>query len=450
MNSRPTLSADNFRRLNPSDQVLLAIDTEIRKDGNPGSNCGFALELEGSLDIDALQTGLLDLQKHFPSLSSRLEQRGKKTFGWKCIDAPIPLIIHSASKHTSTDTEADDQHQTLLAIINQGEPIKQAVPLDLHLIEGTQHSLLLLRWLHPLLDARGAKLIFDFLMSSNRQRYIGKDISLVEQRLYSWSWWKKLKTAWLGKHYNDTIDQLNSALPTVGSIGKQQLQCIIQQFSVEQTSSIMTNATQTLGMGYKSLYFIGCLMRALQRTGMAIENDAICVPYAFNLRQPNAPVPLLANHVSILFSQAPNAVITDRNALFEHLRKQYAQTIRRGLDYSFLPWMWVGRWMSLEKYGKVLRQQKSGGERGSVWFSDIGEMRFASEDFFGAQISGVRHLCLVTSPPSFAVLFGQFQGKLTIAYNFLQPDISTDWVNQVSAALKQELLKTEDKDNSNQ
>ena len=439
MSTRPPLATDNFRRLNPSDQVLLAIDQEIRKDGNPGSNCGFALELQGSLDIQALENSLLDLQTQFPSLSSRLQQHGK-TFGWKTISAPIPLIRHSATESSAANTEADIQHQTMLSIINYGEPIEQATPLDFHLIEGSQHNLFLLRWLHPLLDARGAKLIFDFLMSTNRQRYTGKDISLVEQRLHNWSWWEKLKTAWLGKDYNDQIDQLNSALPTVGSVGKQQLQCINHKFSIEQTSTIMANATQTVGMGYKSLYFIGCLMRALHSVGMAVENDAICVPYAFNLRQPNAPVPLLGNHVSILFSQASHTVISDRKALFEHLRDQYAQTIRRGLDYSFLPWMWVGRWMSLEKYGTVLRQQKSGGERGSVWFSDIGEMRFSSEHFFGAQISGIRHLCLVTSPPSFAVLFGQFQGKLSIAYNFLQPDISTEWVNQVNTALEQELF----------
>jgi hypothetical protein len=226
------------------------------------------------------------------------------------------------------------------------------------------------------------------------------------------------------------------------------LQCLNHSFNTEQTSIINANATQTVGMGYKSLYFIGCLMRALQRVGMAVENDAICVPYAFNLRQPNAPVPLLGNHVSILFSQASNTVISDRQGLFEHLRQQYAQTIRRELDYSFLPWMWVGRWMSLEKYGKVLRQQKSGGERGSVWFSDIGEMRFVSDDFFGASITGVRHLCLVTSPPSFAVLFGQFQGKLSIAYNYLQTDISSDWVKQVNVALEQELISNENAANN--
>ncbi len=442
MTIHPPLFASQFRPLNPSDQVLLAIDHEIRKDGNPGSNCGFALELEGTLDIEALQNSLLDLQKHFPSLSSRLEQHGK-TFGWKTINAPIPFIRHAATRPSTTNLEADFQHQTLLSIINNGEPIEQAVPMDFHLIEGSQCNLLLLRWLHPLLDARGAKLIFDFLMSNNRLRYTGKDISLVEKRLQSWSWWKKLKTAWLGKQYNDQIDQLNSALPTPGSIGKQQLQCINQYFDTEQTSIILSNATQTVGMGYKSLYFIGCLMRALHSVGMAVQNDAICVPYAFNLRQPNAPVPLLGNHVSILFSQASHTVISDRKALFEHLREQYAQTIRQGLDYSFLPWMWVGRWMSLEKYGTVLRQQKNGGERGSVWFSDIGEMRFDSEHLFGARISGVRHLCLLTSPPSFAVLFGQFQGKLSIAYNFLQPDISLDWVNQVNAALEQELFTAE-------
>ncbi|HFD10862.1 MAG TPA: hypothetical protein ENJ32_00095 [Crenotrichaceae bacterium] len=441
MIDRTALSDNPFRRLNPSDQVLLAIDHEIRNDGNAGSNCGFALELEGELDLVAFQQSLIDLQTHFPSLSSRLEQRGK-TFGWQRIDEAIPFYQHTARGDKSS--EADDQHQTLLSIINKAEPIKTAAPLDFHLIKGSQCNILLLRWLHPLLDARGAKLLFDYLLSNNRSRYTGKDISLVEQRLYHWSWWERLKIAWLGRQYNNQIDALNSDLPTAGSVGKQQLQCINQYFNAEQTSLIMAKATETVGMGYKSLYFIGCLMRALRTAGMAVENDAICVPYAFNLRQPNAPVPVLGNHVSILFSQAPHAVIDNRESLFKHLCKQYAQTIRRGLDYSFLPWMWVGRWMSLEKYGSILRQQKSGGERGSVWFSDIGEMRFSSEQFFGARITGVRHLCLLTSPPSFAVLFGQFQGKLSIAYNFLQPDISNEWVNKVDSALQHELLDTKD------
>ncbi len=439
MSKNPSPSENRFRRLNPSDQVLLAIDQEIRKDGNAGSNCGFALELEGDLDIESLKLCINVLQEHFPSLSSRLQQHGK-TFGWKTIAKPIPFFQHS--NLNTNNSEADFQQQTLQSIINHAEPIEQAAPLDFHLIQGSQRNLLLLRWLHPLLDARGAKLIFDFLVSPNKQRYTSKDISLVENRLRSWSCWQTLKTAWLGKRYNDQIDQLDSDLPTKGSNGQQQLQSINHQFSTEQTQLIISNATETVGMGYKSLYFIGCLMRALHRVGMAVEKDAICVPYAFNLRQPNAPVPLLGNHVSILFSQAPHAVIKDRTNLFTHLRKQYAQTIRDGLDYSFLPWMWIGRWMSLEKYGTVLRQQKSGGERGSVWFSDIGEMRFQTEQFFGAQITGIRHLCLLTSPPSFAVLFGQYQGKLGIAYNFLEPDISSDWVNQVNTALQQELYNT--------
>lgn len=439
MSSAPA-PQETFRRLNPSDQVLLAIDHEIRKDGNAGSNCGFALELGGNLDIESFKQGLIDLQSSFPALSSRLQQQGK-TFGWKVIDSPIPFIHHCQTNLALS--EADFQHQTLLSIINNAEPIEQAAPLDFHLIEGSQRQLLLLRWLHPLLDARGAKLVFDFLMSTNRQRYTGKEFSLVEQRLQSWSWLEKLKVAWLGRQYNEQIDQLNSDLPTPGSTGKQELGIITRQFNENQTRVIMTKATQTVGMGYKSLYYIGCLMRALHSAGMAVENDAICVPYAFNLRQPNAPVPVLGNHVSVLFSQAPHHVIANRGQLFQHLREQYAQTIRKGQDYSFLPWMWVGRWMSLEKYGNILRQQKSGGERGSVWFSDIGELSFPTDHLFGAKITGIRHLCLLTSPPSFAVLFGQFNGRLNIAYNYLQPDISSDWIKLVDSALQTELVDAE-------
>ncbi|MCH9697001.1 MAG: hypothetical protein K0U68_02770 [Gammaproteobacteria bacterium] len=437
MSGQSQQSDTGFRPLNPSDQVLLAIDQEIRRDGNHGSHCGFALELHGELDITALQNSLSELQADFPALSSRLEQRGK-TFGWKTIDDPIPFHHYPCPEHTGSIAEF--QHNTMLSILNNGTTIDQSAPLQFHLIDGDSRRLLLLHWFHPLLDARGVKLILDYLVSGKRQRYTAKDFSLIDQRLKRWSLWETLKMAWNGKQYNDHIDRLNSDLPTPGSIGKQQLQCINQSFSTEQTVTIQQLAKQTVGMGYHSIYYIGCLMRALHRVGMAVKNDAICVPYAFNLRQPNAPVPVLGNHVSVLFSQAPHSVIENREQLFKHLSKQYAQTIRQGQDYSFIPWMWIGRWMSLEKYGKVLRQQRGGGERGSVWFSDIGELRFPSDTLFGATICGVRHLCILTSPPSFAVLFGQFQGRLNIAYNFLQPDIDSDWVHSVNRTLQQELL----------
>jgi hypothetical protein len=281
-------------------------------------------------------------------------------------------------------------------------------------------------------------------MSDQRERYTSRDFYLVAQRFKRGSLLVKLKMAYLGRQYNQQIDRLKSALPVSGSNNQpQKLDFSCQSFSTLQSEQIMDNATQAFGMGCRSLYFIGCIMRALNHAGMAEKNAAYCIPYAFNLRQPNAPAPLLSNHVSILFAQAPHGIVSDRHTLFEHLRAQYTDSIRTGKDYSFIPWMWIGRWMELQRYGKELRQQPDGSERGSLWFSDIGEMRFASDQLFGASISGMRHMCFLTAPPSFAILFGQFQGKLNISYNYLKPDISVPWLETVQTALTQELLDEE-------
>ncbi|WP_022947429.1 hypothetical protein [Methylohalobius crimeensis] len=483
----------DFIPLNPADHVLLVMDREIRAAGLPGAWCGFALELAGPPDEDRLRSGLAALGEAFPMLSARLAQRGRH-YGWQPTGDPVPLTCHPPSLALPPAGGGSGGGQSrLLELMHASPEGDETAPFSLHRIDEEGHTLLLARWLHPLMDAGGVKRVFDFLMADDdrRRRYLKGDEPLVSKKLNAWPWRRKLRLLWRGKRHNDWIDRLDSSLPTSNALdgaasaplpcpppngervggslalpplgrglgggkppGKgsrrppaalavpspRQLNTALLTLSEEETRTVTQATRRRVGLGAQSLYPIGCLMRALEAMGPAVSKDAWCIPYAFNLRPGNAPVPVTGNQVSVLFAQASHDVVADRDRLFEHLRRQYADTVRRELDQAYLPLMWLGRWLSLERYAHILRRQKSGGERSSVWFSDIGEIRFLRPDFLGAPIEGVRHACFVTAPPSLAVLFSRFNGQLSAAINYLQPDFDPTWIERFRDLLRSELL----------
>ncbi len=428
-----------FIPLNPSDHVLLVMDREIRREGLPGAWCAFALELEGQPDEAALRSALDEAGSVFPVLTARLTQRGRQ-FGWRPTSLPIPLI----QNHCPPDQDVTDFWKSRFKELMHGSGNSHdEVPLSFHCLQGQGKCLLVARWLHPLMDAGGIKRLFDFVMASpaKRGKYLRNDPSLVDRKLKSWSWKRRLGLLWRGKCHNDRIDLQSSSQPvSPGPMANRSLETDHLLLDAERTRQVLSILYRQVGISGQSLYFIGCLMRALEHMGPGLKRDGWCIPYAFDLRPGNAPVPVTGNQVSVLFAQASHEVTRQRDLLFEHLKRQHAEAVRQELEMAYLPLMWLGRWLSLPRYAQILRQQKYGGERSSAWFSDIGEIRFSQPDFLGAPIKGVRHGCFITTPPSLAVLFSRFAGRLSVSINYLHPDLSAEWISRFQTRLTAELL----------
>ncbi len=418
--------------LNPADHFLLTMDREIRKSGLPGAWCAFALELDGEPDGDALQAGVADLSRRFPLLDSRLVTQGRR-FAWRPGKETVPLHRHSWDGSVGS---------ALTELLNGAGDVFSHPPLDFHWLRGADRNLLVARWCHPLLDAGGVKRLFDCLTADPRERdrYHGRQASLVNQRLAAWSWRRRLSLMWRGKRHNDRIDRQVSSQPARPGKGSRRLRHALLRLSEAETRRILASARRHVGLGGQTLYFLGCLMRALEAMGPAVRGDAWCIPYAFDLRPGNAPTPVTGNQVAALFAQADHTVTRDRDALFRHLRTQHAEAIRRELDQAYLPLMWLGQWLSLDRYARILRRQKSGGERASTWFSDVGEVRFRRSDCCGAPIVGVHHACQVTAPPSLAVLFARFADRLQASISYLHPDLEAAWIDRFQRHLRHELL----------
>lgn len=413
---------------NPADYFTYVLDQEIRDAGMPGGYCGFALQLASQPDLYSLQQRLELLIEMFPKASARIEAQGKR-YAWVSTGRPIPLEYHAA--------EGDSAIQRrLLEIFNR----RESLPLTLHWIGGDTGGTLLLNWNHPLLDARGAKIIFDFLASEHPEKF-KESPPLIDAKLAQWGFWKKLQLLFKAKRHNNEANSVDSCLPTVSTDGPQTLKLKTRRFDAEQSKRIAALARQYTGLAGRTLYYLGCFMRAMDQIGPPHLKPGYCIPYAFNLRRQNAPTPIFGNQVGCLFARASRDQIRDRKGLFGHLLNQHTKAVRDELDMAYLPLMWLGQWLSPARYAQFLRKQHSGNELSSLWFSDVGDLNWHDKGFFGAPVTGMTMMCWMTLPPGLALLMGQIDGRLSLSYSYLSPAVDESWLDAVIAKMDDELLE---------
>ena len=428
---------DILQALNIADSFTLAMDEEIRQDGLAGSLCGFGLELNKVPNIEKLEQRIIQFSQQFPVALASLQQRGKR-FYWCKRDTPPQLFFQH---HCPSSEQQDTFHKdTVNQLINDQQNRENTTPIAFHLISTLTETTFFIRWIHPFCDARGIDLVLKFLCAEDITPFLQSDNKpLVKQQLDKYSWWKKFTLLLKGKRYVESIDKLESIQP-FKSEKPQQLNHSIYRLSSEQTEQVSKLAREQVGLTGTSLYYIGCLMRALDKMNPEQTGQAYCSPYAFNLRKQRALTPVLANHVCALFAQAPRELVKDRNKLFAHLKQQNRDVIRQQLDYAFLPLMWAGSWLSLEEYGKVLRLSSKNKERSSFWFSDVGKLDVAANSFPGAEINALFHLCQVTTPPGLAFLCCVYKNQLTLSYNFVEPLADTAQIEKLHQLVLAELL----------
>jgi hypothetical protein len=429
-----------LQRLNPADHFTLVLDHEIRKSGLAGNYCALVMELDGVPDHTGIAQHCAAFAGRFPLAVARLSRQGRQ-YAW------IPSDGDSLPFHVSKlDKDAGDAacQQRLLEIVNKAAPVSASAPFELHLIESADHSLLALRWFHPAADAKGAELVLHHLFNDpqpTRQPRLAPVDNLQQQ----WGLWRKLRLARQAVANIRRLDRYASVLPVDTQHPVDRLALKLVRYDTEQTAQIMAHARKHTGMTGTTLYLIGCMMRAMEAAGATQAGDAYCVPYAANLRRRKALAPVLGNQVGLLFAQAGREMVASREQLFAHLSDQNRAAIRQGLDHAMLPLMQAGSWLSLEKYGRIVRESPSKRERSSFWFSYTGDMEPEPVTIAGCQVRGMYQLSQVSSPPGLGLLASSFQGRLVLSYNYINNQVQTDWLERLTQAMTAELLDLDEK-----
>ena len=421
-------------RLNPADHFTLVLDHEIRKSGLAGNYCALVLELDGIPGHAEIARRCSVFARRFPLAVACLSRQGRQYAWIPSGDDSLPFQVSKLD----TDDAACRQ-QRVLELVNQGAPVSASAPFELHLIEATDHSLLVLRWFHPATDAKGAELVLHQLFSDSQAAQQSQP-SPVERLQQQWGWWRKFRLGRQAVLNIRGLDRHASVLPLEPQRPADRLTLKLVRYDTAQTAQILVNARNQSGMTGTTLYLIGCMMRAMEATGATQEGEAYCVPYAANLRRRKALSPLFGNQVSFLFAQAGRDLLRSRQRLFTHLREQNRAAIRQGLDHAMLPLMQAGSWLSLDKYGRIVRNSPSGRERSSFWFSYTGEMEPEPEAIAGCRVRGMYQVSQVSSPPGLGLLASIFRGRLVLSFNCINNQVQGDWLECLTQAMTAELL----------
>jgi len=422
--------------LNAADHFTLMMDHEIRKSGLAGNLCALVIELETCPDKDELSKKTRSFAQRFPLAVASLQKTGRR-YAWEERHKSPDIFFH----HVCHDVKNSGtfQIETLKKIINKKQPLEDLLPVEVHLIESEKNNQLVLRWFHPLCDAKGIELILHHIIHQGQHQHndapAGVDAWLAKQGL-----WQKIKFAFKARNNIRQLDRLNSALLNPADQPADTFDFQIVRYDKEQTAKINMLARQYAGMTGTALYFIGCMMRTLKTVGCDHQGDGFCVPYAFNLRKRKALFPIFGNHVSFLFSQASHTQLKSKQQLFEHLKEQNKHSIRHSLDFAMLPLMEAGSWLNLDRFGEIVRKNPQATERSSFWFSYTGEMDPPMTEILGCNVTGLFQISPVTAPPSFGMLVSQLNGELTISYCYIPQHVPEEKLVRITKQMSLELM----------
>ena len=420
--------------INPADHFTLVMHREIRAAGLAGNLCAIALELDGVPPRATVAARCRQFNERFPQATARLRQHGRR-FHWEPRaggEIPFHPIAWNVDEPGARDA-------ILAEVLNRQHPEHDIPPIELFLLEGDGRSVLVLRWFHPAFDAKGAELVLYHLFGDAPPADATAE-PVLENLIARWSLWDKIKLGFKAKRMVEGLDRHVSTLPSAATHDTAGFRFNLLTLDRDDSSKVLANARRDVGLMGTTLYFIGCMMRALTTLGCAVEGDAFCVPYAMNLRRRRAVLPVFGNQVSFLFAQAPTDLLADRAALFRHLLDQSKHAVRDGLDRAMLPLLQAGSWLPLEKLGRIVRYNAQGRERSSFWFSFTGEMEPPLSAVEGCTVTGIGQFTPVTAPPSLGLLVSQTSGRLTLCFNFIPEHFDADWLDRLRAALLTELL----------
>ncbi len=425
-------------RLNPADQFTLAIDHEIRKSGLAGNFCGIVLELDGTADENDIARRCREFPAKFARSTARLQQHGRQ-YEWS-LTANQSLPFHLHNLH-SPEIDEMETEQVLNHILNKSVSPFEAPPFEIYLVKTPNKSHLILRWFHPACDAKGAELIIHHLFQDNTAEQ-GPGDSPIDQLLARWSLWKKIKLIIKARQQILQLDRYSTILPVATPVAPDKLKVRLARFDEEQSEKILEQARRHTGLTGTSLYFIGCMMRAMEQAGCS-KGDAYCVPYAMNIRKRKSLYPVFGNQVSFLFAQADKDIVKSRERLFSHLREHNKTGIKQGLDHAMLALMQVARWLTLERHGEIVRNRPDGRERSSFWFSFTGGMDPDPVSIAGCPITGMYQFSQLTAPPSLGLLVNNYQDRIVLSYNYIQNQFTPAWIDDLMQRMSLELLGDE-------
>lgn len=398
-----------------------------------GAHVGLTVMHTGpGFDLARFRSAVERLAAESPISKGRLTKAplGVPRWDWDpAARAVFPIFVH--------DGEVDWEEIARRNIVeSDGSPIRFDV------VPRSWGHTILFRWLHVLLDGKGAELLLAEIAR------LAADPSL-SSKPHSWGHQTPKPKGWravLGEaerfkdHFYVLSKQgIRSLGGVVARAGAPRFH--VDEFTVDETARITARAAEVSRGMFQIGWFLAATMRAHLRVldARGETTDSFQSGCAVQERKRGARHPIWQNQVSQLFFCLRPAELADLATAAGLLQTQFTDMSRNRLEVAFAVMARLFRRLPAWFYLRMLRRN-SGGHLTSFFFSHTGEFLPECAEFCGAPVEHGWHIPTVSQPPGTGIFFGQRGGKMTATFSWREGVLREGELELLHRSIREDLL----------
>lgn len=370
--------------------TLLGPDVLLVAMGGTGpNNAVLGVTCDGNLDGARVQRAVERLQPLVPFTASRLERpRPWGRLRWRAVAGNPPVQCRTLARSESIDDVIDE-------ILNHRIDPREEAPLRWHVLtrpDGAR-SWLLLEWVHPLMDPRGAELLIAMVDAVDRgsdgEAWAAARCVVPPRDTRPWRLRLRLAQRALGRLREFGREPKHSVAGEVPADGRVRHRRRLVRAPARQLP------TTVAAVG-------GAVADLLRARGVSMELPFV-VPISVDRRRKGEPGPVIGNYVSFHFARFQPPAEDDLTATTATIRHDLVAAVRDDLVEG----LWAGMNMARYYPPRHLLAPLGGRDVASFHCADTGAMRPSTGLLFGLPIQSVSHVPCVRPQPGLGVFFSR-------------------------------------------
>ncbi|MBW2528221.1 MAG: hypothetical protein JRI23_28855 [Deltaproteobacteria bacterium] len=424
-------------RLSAVDVFHLRLHQEMCRRGQAGNSCSLVLELDGRVDEVQLEARARRAAEQVPELRWRLGRNLRLQPAWRERSrlAAMPVTTHPLGPRESV-------LDATTAWLDR--PLAAGQTWQLRVLRGAESDAVVLKWSHPLADARGGERLLSWLGQGRgslppppeRARRFSSIDDRV-RRIEPGERWAMLRS------YRDHVLGIaEGAIASLDSVtGRRRpgrTRAVRLCIDRDRTSAFDRALRSRAGLSESHLLTYGAARlvdRALGTHQVAVEQHTVVVPVSLDPARGSDR--MFGNNLTMMMLELSREDLSDPDRALGSLAAQRREIIRQRLDLAFLVALDTARYMPGPVYS-WFSQRPFGGERMSVLVTHPGAWDI--DRFLGVRVRDAYPLPAVALPPGLQLVASRHDGRLSLTVSFVDTVIGTEQVRSLASDLEADVL----------
>jgi hypothetical protein len=438
------------RYLTGNDWAVAAFHHATRRATGVGNLSQLVLDLAGHLDDRLVRGHLQGVVEKYPPLHGRVCRDVTLCPYWRMprSDGPNPRVgLRATFLPGFLEFGEAAVMQALEDAVNTplGGPHEHVAFSVLNLPDNT--SRFVMTFDHRLFDARGAEMFLHRI----QEHYAHPNLKPSPAHIHPThpahldDWKRKFLAGQKVNRFFLRLSELDMAvMPMPGINRNRDYRFRLLQFDKSTSHRILQTAYRRAGYLMFTPYILGTISQPICRlfNVSGIAQDDFLVPVSGDARVPagTGDNHMFFNHVAFLFFTLSAKTSANRKAVIESLKEQMYDQVKDGLPKSMNEASMLMRILPPSVLGTVMHMPLHG-KRGSFGFSHVGESAYESSEFMGREVRNLFHMPRVTVPPAIGAFSNLHNGKLNLAFSYIDGMIEEHQADVLMTTIKRRLIE---------